>query len=122
MGGEKKLVVFPICIVEKIISKSKEIFELDTKSKKLVGSWLIEGENWGFTLYDDGTADSINSATLSYQRWNIKNGDICLTSRSIGNHTQSVSTECSNYKITGSDSKTRLSIDNGDYKLIYQRM
>ena len=121
MGGEKNPEGPPICIVEKPIGKSEETFKLNTDSRKLIGSWLIEGENWGFTLYDDGTASSINSATLIYHRWSIKNAKICLTTRSIGNHTQSVSTECHNYKVTGSAGKEILKITQGGYQEIYQR-
>lgn len=103
------------------ITKPKETFKLDKNSKKLIGRWLIKGENWGFTLYNDGTASSINSATLIYQQWHLKNSKLCLTTRSIGNHTQSVSKECLNYKIAGKDNKAILSIGKGKSKITYIR-
>jgi hypothetical protein len=121
MGGGKNPGESPICILEKTITKPEEIFKPDEYSRKLIGPWLIEGEDWGFTLYNDGTASSINAATLIYQQWRIKNGQLCLTARSIGNHTQSVSEECLNYKITGKDGKAKLSIGEGNYKTTYNR-
>ncbi len=122
MGGGKNPSESPICIVDKIITNPKEKFKLDERSKKLIGSWLIEGEDWGFTFYNDGTASSINSATLIYQQWRINNGKICLTVRSVGNHTQSVSEECLNYRITGKDGKSKLSIGEGEFKITYKRI
>jgi hypothetical protein len=121
MGGGKNPGESPICIVEKIVTKPEEKLKLDEKTKKLIGPWLIEGEDWGFTLYNDGTASSINSTTLIYQKWSIKNEKLCLTARSIGNHNQSVSEECLNYRVTGKDGKAKLNIGNGNIKTTYNR-
>ena len=39
----------------------------------------------GFELKQDGTASSINMATLAFQQWNLENGELLLKSQSIGN-------------------------------------
>ena len=39
----------------------------------------------GFELKQDGTASSINMATLTFQQWNLENGELLLKSQSIGN-------------------------------------
>lgn len=110
MGGGQTPEGSHICIVEKVITKAEEKFKLDAKSKKLIGQWLIEGANWGFSLYSDGTASSINAATFIYQQWRIKNDQLCLTARSIGNRTQSVAEECRNYSITGKGGNAKLRV------------
>jgi len=121
MGGGMNPGNRAVCIVEKTIDKQEVAFSADTQSRQLIGPWLMEGENWGFTLYEDGNASSINSATLVYQHWFLDKGEICMTSRSVGNHSQSTSTECSAYEITGNGNEVRLLIGNGDYKTIYRR-
>jgi hypothetical protein len=121
MGGGENPSGNPICVVTKTIIQAEEKFMLNEQSEKLLGPWLIQGEDWGFALYDDGTASSINAATLVYQKWYIQKGKLCLTSRSIGNHTQSVSEECLSYSIKGEDGDAKLSIGKGDYKTIYNR-
>lgn len=57
---------------------------------KVEGSWVapIEGMEpfqWGFTLNPDGSALSINSATLQYKTWEIKDDKLVLQGESIGN-------------------------------------
>ncbi len=95
-------------------------FKLDERSKELVGSWLIEGGDWGFVLHSDGTATSINSATLVYQRWRIHNGKLCLRAKSMGNHTQSVSEDCSVYKIE--KRRGRLVLGADETKTAYKKI
>lgn len=61
----------------------------------LVGDWVepapgLEGEVQGFSLHEDGTASSINMATLLYRRWRLDNGKLVLTGESIGNRTSSL--------------------------------
>lgn len=84
-------------------------------SQKFLGPWLIQGKDWGFTLHDDGTASSINAATLVYQKWHLEKEVLCLASRSIGNHTQSVSEECLSYRIEGEDGDAKLTIGKTTY-------
>lgn len=57
---------------------------------KIAGTWLqpvpgMEGRYQGFTLYDDGSAVSVNMNTLVYAAWE-KNGSVLkLSGKSIGN-------------------------------------
>lgn len=64
--------------------------------KTFTGSWVEESNDVanqlpiGFALNADGSASSINSATLIYKRWRIVNDQLLLTSISLGNHLLSV--------------------------------
>ena len=54
------------------------------------GKWIEPNpinadEVQGFELKQDGTASSINMATLAFQQWNLENGELLLKSQSIGN-------------------------------------
>lgn len=56
----------------------------------LEGSWVepvpgMEEQTQGFTLNEDGTAVSINMATLQYQEWSAGGDTLVLTGKSIGN-------------------------------------
>lgn len=56
----------------------------------LEGSWAepvpgMEEQTQGFTLNDDGTAESINMATLQYQEWTSSGDTLVLMGKSIGN-------------------------------------
>ena len=56
----------------------------------LEGSWVepvpgMEEQTQGFTLNEDGTAVSINMATLQYQEWSASGDTLVLTGKSIGN-------------------------------------
>lgn len=56
----------------------------------LEGSWVepvpgMEEQTQGFTLNEDGTAASINMATLQYQEWSASGDTLVLTGKSIGN-------------------------------------
>jgi hypothetical protein len=57
-----------------------------------IGTWLEPvpgqpGEVQGFTLRGDGTAESINTATLQHERWRLEGDILVLTGKSIGNGT-----------------------------------
>lgn len=84
------------------------------KSKYLVGSWIQpipgnEKETQGFTLNEDGTAQSINMFTLLYKSWKLSDSTLVLTAESIGNRTSSIFDDI--YKIE--------SLNNG--KLVLKR-
>lgn len=56
----------------------------------IVGSWvepnpIAPDQVQGFTLKEDGTAESINMATLLYKAWSIDGNKLTLTAESIGN-------------------------------------
>ena len=55
-----------------------------------VSTWLepIPGQfqkEQGFKLFADGTAQSVNMATLIYQGWRVRDGRLILWGKSIGN-------------------------------------
>lgn len=68
------------------ISSKKNSFS----KKDLIGDWITENQySDGFRLNEDGTAKSINSATLRYSKWDLKDNLLLLDNLSIGNHTSS---------------------------------
>lgn len=68
-----------------ISSKEKKSFS----KKDLFGDWITGEYKDGFNLNQDGTAKSINSATLRYSKWNLKGDLLLLENLSIGNHASS---------------------------------
>lgn len=89
----------------------------------LLGSWIepVPGdinEVQGFTLKSDGSASSINMATLLYQNWEIKDDKLILTAKSIGNKTSSIEKET--YKII-SINKSYLYLKNGKTDYVYKK-
>lgn len=60
------------------------------KADMIVGSWVMPvdgqpGATQGIDLKEDGTASSINMATLIYQSWEQQGDDLYLKVKSIGN-------------------------------------
>lgn len=60
------------------------------KADTVVGAWVMPiegqpGEMQGIDIKEDGTASSINMATLVYQSWDQNGDDLYLTVKSIGN-------------------------------------
>ncbi len=56
----------------------------------LTGTWVEPNpikptENQGITLKEDGTAESVNMATLLFKSWRLENSTLLLKSESIGN-------------------------------------
>ena len=57
----------------------------------LIGKWIEvmpvnKNITQGISLKENGQASSIGMATLKYETWQIKDGKITLTGKSIGNH------------------------------------
>lgn len=57
---------------------------------QLTGNWIQpipgqENQVQGFSLYSDGTARSINSATLLYESWSLSGDTLSLNGLSSGN-------------------------------------
>lgn len=55
-----------------------------------VGTWIEPipgqpGDVQGFTLRGDGTAESINTATLQHEHWRLEGDALVLTGKSLGN-------------------------------------
>nr|WP_315145225.1 lipocalin family protein [uncultured Flavobacterium sp.] len=63
----------------------------------LVGSWvrpnpINDKEVEGFTMKSDGSAESINMATLLYKKWWQEDGKLILIMESVGNGSSSIDT------------------------------
>ena len=57
-----------------------------TDTSSLIGSWEDQSEKaLHFTLNADGTAQSENMATLLYQQWSVKDNQLFLVAKSVGN-------------------------------------
>ena len=109
-----------MCVIN-VPAEQPEIFTLNEDTQKLVGPWMLSTGEWGFNLFDDGTASSINSATLIYQKWRVEGSQLCLTIRSLGNRTQSVDEECSAYETQGARGDAKIILTNDSRTTIYRR-
>ena len=57
-----------------------------TDTSSLIGSWEDQSEKaLHFTLNADGTAQSDNMATLLYQQWSVKDNQLFLVAKNVGN-------------------------------------
>lgn len=96
----------------------------DRSTGFLVGSWLEEkneSRNYvqGFKLNSDGTASSIGTATLQYEKWTIDGNKLVLSGKSIGNgQTINFSDDLQIIEINSHIMKTKRS--NG-YQVIYYK-
>ncbi len=109
-----------MCVI-KAQASQPETFTLNEESQKLVGPWMLSTGEWGFNLFDDGTASSINSATLIYHKWRVEENHLCLTVRSLGNRTQSVDEECSPYETQGTKGDAKIILTNDSRTTVYTR-
>ena len=58
--------------------------------EKLIGTWieqLPQGMNYiqGFCLKDNGVAESVGMSTLLYNKWEIRQDQLILSGKSLGN-------------------------------------
>jgi hypothetical protein len=103
--------------VEVTISKTEE------KTNLLVGSWvepnpINEKEMQGIKINSDGTAESINMATLLYKKWWKDADKLFLVSESIGNGSSSIDT--TKYEIVKLNEK-EIELKDRDYIIKYKR-
>ena len=61
-----------------------------TAGPSLEGNWVqpipgMEGQTQGFSLFTDGSAQSINMATLLYETWSANGNELTLSGQSLGN-------------------------------------
>ena len=89
----------------------------------LVGSWvepnpINANEFQGMKIRADGSAESINMATLLYKKWWMEDDSLVLVSESIGNRVTSLDTM--KYAIIRLDTEV-LEIRFNDYHVVYQR-
>ena len=99
------------------ISKTEE------KTNLLVGSWvepnpINEKEMQGIKINSDGTAESINMATLLYKKWWKDADKLFLVSESIGNGSSSIDT--TKYEIVKLNEK-EIELKDRDYIIKYKR-
>lgn len=90
---------------------------------KIVGTWLetvngMPGETQGIRLETDGMAESVNMATLVYERWQKEGDKLLLKGKSLGNGQTIVFTDTLHIEKLSADS---LILKNGDYSLRYFR-
>jgi membrane-bound inhibitor of C-type lysozyme len=93
------------------------------ESKDLIGSWVQpipgnEKETQGFTLNEDGTAQSINMFTLLYKSWKLTDSTLVLTAESIGNHTSSIFDDVYKIELLANG---KLILIRGELMLIYTK-
>jgi len=103
----------------KPISDSK----LNLQINQFIGSWIQpnpinEKEVQGFILNTDGTAQSINMATLKYKKWWINSDKLVLVLESIGNRVSTIDTI--KYDVIVINDK-ELKLKDGDYIDEYRR-
>lgn len=92
-------------------------------SPQLIGSWIEDVPNMpklkqGFELKKDGSAQSINMATLQYTSWKQNANEIILSGKSIGNH-QTIDFE-KTYQIQKLD-QHMLVLQSGSQTFIYKK-
>ena len=99
-------------------SKIEKPAVADTSS--LIGSWEDQSEKaLHFTLNADGTAQSDNMATLLYQQWSVKDNQLFLVAKSVGNKQTHIDTIVySIQKLNDSE----LIIKRGDLILEYKKV
>jgi len=88
-----------------------------------VGAWVetVPGQEYelqGFILKEDGSAKSINMATLKYKNWKVDSNKITFIVESIGNHTSS--TNKATYSIERMNGKV-LVLKSGEYTITMKR-
>ena len=91
-----------------------------TDTSSLIGSWEDQSEKaLHFTLNADGTAQSDNMATLLYQQWSVKDNQLFLVAKSVGNKQTYIDTIVySIQKLNDSE----LIIKQGDLILEYKKV
>jgi hypothetical protein len=64
-----------------------------TDTSSLIGSWEDQSEKaLHFTLNADGTAQSDNMTTLLYQQWSVKDNQLFVVAKTVGNKQTSIDT------------------------------
>ncbi len=95
-----------------------------TQDRQMVGKWVepipggvIEGVQ-GFELKEDGTASSINMATLVYENWKMSGEKLILAGESIGNGVTGRFTDTMNIQKISEDT---LVLVRGEATFVYTR-
>lgn len=109
--------------MKKILSILCALFLMACDRPNIGGTWTMpvpgmENMTQGFTLSADGTAQSVNMATLLYNTWQRDGNTLILTGQSIGNGQTIEFTQ--NYEIEKLTSDT-LILRDGDVTYTYTR-
>jgi len=96
---------------------------MEKKTNLLIGSWvepnpINEKEIQGLKINNDGTAESINMATLIYKKWWKETDKLFLVSESIRNGSSSIDT--AKYEIVKLNEK-EIELKDKDYIVKYKR-
>ncbi|MGL5561905.1 MAG: lipocalin family protein [Tannerellaceae bacterium] len=88
-----------------------------------VGAWVqpipgMENQQQGIRLKKGGEAESINMATLKFDKWLVRNDSLLLSGESIGNGQSFAFTEA--YKIATLTADS-LVLEQGSYQQIYKK-
>src|SRR6187551_2301968 len=98
--------------------KTEQKSTIDTSY--LIGSWEEQSEKaLHFTLYADGTAQSDNTATLLYQKWSVKDDQLFLVAKNVGNKQTYIDTIV--YSIQALNDSA-LILKRGDLILTYKKL
>ena len=76
--------------MKKLLSVLFALFLIACANPDISGTWVQPVPNMptmtqGFILNPDGTAESVNMATLQYDTWTLNGNELTMTGRSIGN-------------------------------------
>lgn len=109
--------------MKKLLSVLFALFLIACANPDISGTWVQPVPNMptmtqGFILNPDGTAESVNMATLQYETWTLNGNELTMTGRSIGNGQTIEFTQ--DYEIEKLTSDT-LIIRNGDMLFEYTR-
>jgi len=106
--------------MKKLLLSATVIFALGfmSCSPSPVGTWVIPAgntEEQGITLYNDGTASSINMRNVEFKNWE-KNGDILILK---GNNTGSNKREFVDTMKIENITKTEMTLSQAGYSVKY---
>lgn len=100
------------------------VLAVSCSQAEMAGAWVQpipgqEGKVQGMVLNEDGTASSVNMATLQYESWKKEGDKLVLSGKSIGNgQTISFTDTLAIYEL-GQDT---LVIGSSNFKQVYSRM
>ena len=97
MGRQRWVAIAVIAIIAVVVVFGVRLTRVEgpaVTASALQGDWVepipgMEGEVQGFSLREDGVAESIGMATLQYRHWRLEGNTLVLDGVSIGNRTTS---------------------------------
>jgi len=130
-----KINILTISLISILLSSCQQTTKQETKNKEnilpimaseknlLIGSWVEPNpinvnEVQGIKINEDGTAKSINMATLIYKKWWKDADKLILVAESVGNGTSSLDT--TKYEVIKLNEK-ELELKNNGYIVKYKK-